>query len=119
MLLVFGVSCGVFSRDNIYIYKFDPAVLRSPPPPMHVVYSHSMLLRTSDVTRSLSRFPLIFNLQCLFNSPFWFGWLVGPQVWDAKNCVVIKRSMATGYAGLDNPVFYKVCQIIDSGSSYI
>lgn len=30
------------------------------------------------------------------------------QVWDAKNCVVIKRSMATGYAGLDNPVFYKV-----------
>ncbi|CAN0077080.1 unnamed protein product, partial [Laminaria digitata] len=30
-----------------------------------------------------------------------------PQVWDAKDCVVIKRSMATGYAGLDNPVFYK------------
>lgn len=30
------------------------------------------------------------------------------QVWDAKECVVIKRSMATGYAGLDNPVFYKV-----------
>ena len=34
--------------------------------------------------------------------------VVGPQVWDAKDCVVIKRSMATGYAGLDNPVFYKV-----------
>lgn len=30
------------------------------------------------------------------------------QVWNAKECVVIKRSMATGYAGLDNPVFYKV-----------
>ncbi|CAM9437077.1 unnamed protein product [Ectocarpus sp. 13 AM-2016] len=29
------------------------------------------------------------------------------KVWDAKDCVVIKRSMATGYAGLDNPVFYK------------
>ncbi|CAM9700973.1 unnamed protein product [Discosporangium mesarthrocarpum] len=29
------------------------------------------------------------------------------KVWEAKECVVIKRSMATGYAGLDNPVFYK------------
>lgn len=29
------------------------------------------------------------------------------KVWDAKECVVIKRSMATGYAGLDNPIFYK------------
>lgn len=35
-------------------------------------------------------------------------WFVLIQVWNAKDCVVIKRSMATGYAGLDNPVFYKV-----------
>ena len=29
------------------------------------------------------------------------------EVWKAKRCVVMKRSMATGYAGVDNPLFYK------------
>ena len=29
------------------------------------------------------------------------------EVWKAKRCVVMKRSMATGYAGIDNPLFYK------------
>ena len=30
-----------------------------------------------------------------------------PQVWKAKQSVVLKRTMGVGYAGADNPVFYK------------
>jgi NAD(P) transhydrogenase subunit beta len=29
------------------------------------------------------------------------------EVWKAKLCIVMKRSMASGYAGIDNPLFYK------------
>jgi NAD(P) transhydrogenase subunit beta len=29
------------------------------------------------------------------------------EVWKARSCVVMKRSMASGYAGVDNPLFYK------------
>ncbi len=29
------------------------------------------------------------------------------EVWKAKTTVVMKRSLATGYAGVDNPLFYK------------
>jgi len=29
------------------------------------------------------------------------------RVWQAQQCVVIKRSLGVGYAALDNPVFYK------------
>ena len=29
------------------------------------------------------------------------------EVWKAKQVVVMKRSMATGYAGIDNPLFFK------------
>jgi NAD(P) transhydrogenase subunit beta len=29
------------------------------------------------------------------------------EVWKAKVSIVMKRSMASGYAGVDNPLFYK------------
>ena len=29
------------------------------------------------------------------------------EVWKGETTIVLKRSMATGYAGVDNPLFYK------------
>jgi len=32
--------------------------------------------------------------------------IAAPNVWKAKHSIVIKRSMASGDAGIDNPLFY-------------
>ncbi len=29
------------------------------------------------------------------------------RVWDSNHCVVMKRTMGSGYAGIDNPIFFK------------
>ena len=29
------------------------------------------------------------------------------EVWNARTVVVLKRSLATGYAGVENPLFFK------------
>ena len=40
------------------------------------------------------------------------------QVWKAKNVVVMKRTMGTGYAGADNPGTYYCCASPDA-SQYL
>jgi len=39
------------------------------------------------------------------NSPIWGMPVI--KIWNAKNCIVNKRTMGTGYADVANPLFFK------------
>jgi len=39
------------------------------------------------------------------------------HVWEAKECVVFKRSMAVGYAGVQNPLFFKENSVMCFGDA--
>lgn len=39
------------------------------------------------------------------NSPIWGMPVL--RVWNAKNTIVVKRTMGTGYADIPNPLFFK------------
>lgn len=39
------------------------------------------------------------------NSPIWGMPVI--RAWNAKNCIIIKRTMGTGYADIANPLFFK------------
>lgn len=41
------------------------------------------------------------------------------EVWRAKQVVIVKRSMGSGYAGADNPVFYKSNTAVSAAASLL
>ena len=74
----------------------------------HTVYEITQTLRERGVNVRFGIHPVAGRMP---------GALVDPaspiagmpvlEVWKAKTSIVMKRSMASGYAGVDNPLFYK------------
>lgn len=57
----------------------------------------ALVIGANDITNSAA--------QEVEDSPIWGMPVL--EVWKAKQCVYMKRTMGSGYADIDNPVFYK------------
>eukprot|EP00397_Hematodinium_sp_SG-2012_P009039 GEMP01009112.1.p1 GENE.GEMP01009112.1~~GEMP01009112.1.p1 ORF type:complete len:1052 (+),score=307.19 GEMP01009112.1:208-3363(+) len=77
--------------------------------PYDIVCERSHLNRdfpTTDVTLVIGANDIV-NPLAQEDTPSAIKGMPVLEVWKAKKCIIMKRSLATGYAGVDNPLFYK------------
>jgi NAD(P) transhydrogenase subunit beta len=77
------------SKNVIIVPGYGMAVAQA----QHTVYEITKFLREKGVN-------VRFGISPIAGMPVL-------EVWKAKTSIVMKRSMASGYAGVDNPLFYK------------
>src|SRR6266850_1384490 len=78
------------AKNVIIVPGYGMAVAQA----QHTVYEITKALRERGVNVRFGIHPVAGGMPVL-------------EVWKAKTVVVMKRSMASGYAGIDNPLFYK------------